>query len=181
MQAQLHSCVHRADEILMTELPTADRRYFEAAQGWLELGNWIEADEELERITPHMRAHPDVLCVRWQVYAKAKRWEAAAHIAQALCKMVPDEPFGWIHLAFALHALKRTQEAWNVLLPIADKFPDQYVIRYNLACYAAQLGRLKEALDWLERAIEIADRNEVKLMALHDPDLEPLWKEIGEL
>jgi tetratricopeptide (TPR) repeat protein len=145
------------------------------------LGNWIEADEELERITPHMRAHPDVLCVRWLVYAKAKRWEAAADIAQVLCKMVPDEPFGWIHLAYALHELKRTQEAWNVLLSIADKFPNQYLIRYNLACYAAQCGRLNEAKQWLKQAIEMGDSTEVKQLALDDPDLEPLRNEIGEL
>jgi tetratricopeptide (TPR) repeat protein len=95
--------------------------------------------------------------------------------------MVPDEPFGWIHLAYALNELKRTREAWNVLLSIADKFPDQDVIPYNLACYAAQLGRLKEAKQWLELAIEMADSKEVKQVALDDPDLEPLRKEIGEL
>jgi hypothetical protein len=29
-----------------------------AAQGWLELGNHIEAIEELENIAPQLRAHP---------------------------------------------------------------------------------------------------------------------------
>lgn len=173
--------VNAAVSALMKPLPTSDRRHFEAAQGWLALGNHIEANEELESITPQMRRHPDVLCVRWQVYAKAKKWEVAAEVAQALCKMVPEEPFGWIHLGYALHEQKRTQEAWNVLLPVADKFPGEYVIRYNLACYACQLGRLEEAKQWLECAIEVADSQEVKLMALHDRDLEPLWERIGEL
>jgi len=29
-----------------------DISHFKAAEGWLELGNWQEANEELERITP---------------------------------------------------------------------------------------------------------------------------------
>ena len=41
-----------------------DELHFQAAVGWLELGNWREANEELENITPALRAHPDVLQVR---------------------------------------------------------------------------------------------------------------------
>jgi hypothetical protein len=54
-------------------------------------------------------------------------------------------------------------------------------MRNNLACYACQLGNLKQARDWLQKAIDLANTKEVKLMALSDPDLEPLWKEIGTL
>jgi len=32
-----------------------DKRHLEAAQGWFELGNCIEATEELEQITPKLR------------------------------------------------------------------------------------------------------------------------------
>jgi hypothetical protein len=40
-----------------------------AAHGWLELGNHAEANEELEKIAPELRARPDVLKVRWEIYA----------------------------------------------------------------------------------------------------------------
>jgi hypothetical protein len=53
------------------ELDPADHHHLQAAQGWLELGNHTEANEELERITPLNRAHPDVLQVRWRIYAAA--------------------------------------------------------------------------------------------------------------
>jgi hypothetical protein len=56
----------------MQNLELQDRRYLEAAEGWLGLGNFLEANEELECITPQMRAHPDVLCMRWSVYAQEK-------------------------------------------------------------------------------------------------------------
>jgi hypothetical protein len=76
------------------------------------------------------------------------------------------------------------QAAWEALLPVAEKFPTVSTIPYNLACYAAQLDRLDGARDWWEKALTIAQANggfdEIRLMALDDPDLEPLWREIRE-
>ena len=80
-----------------------------------------------------------------------------------------------------MHDLKRTKEAWNALLPVVDKFPDDPIIRYNLACYACQLGDLKEAWTWLQAAIDLASKTDIRKMALDDPDLEPLWNKIGEI
>jgi hypothetical protein len=42
---------------------------------WLELGDWKEAKEKLEWITPQQRAHPDALRMRGEVYSAAKRVE----------------------------------------------------------------------------------------------------------
>jgi predicted Zn-dependent protease len=158
-----------------------DQRHLEAAQGWFELGNSIEATEELEQITPEMRGHPSVLEVRFHIYAAAKKWEYAAEIARAISEFAPDNPFGFIHQAYSLHELKRTQEARNVLLPVVDKFPEECIIRYNLACYACQLGNLAEARAWLKKASDLAGTKQIKRMALKDADLEPLWKEMGEI
>ncbi len=60
-----------------------DQRHLDAAQGWFELGNCIEATEELDQITPEMRGHPSVLEVRFHIYAAAKKWEYAAQRGQA--------------------------------------------------------------------------------------------------
>jgi hypothetical protein len=68
----------------MKQLGLNDQRHLEAAHGWFELGNHLEANEELERITPENRACPAVLEVRWQIYAKAGKWGAALDIASAL-------------------------------------------------------------------------------------------------
>ena len=158
-----------------------DQRQLAAAEGWLELGNWAEANEELERITPEMRAHPFVLRVRWGIYAKAEKWEMAVEVARCMTVMLPDNSFGYKHWAFALHELKRTKEAWGVLIPMADKFPEDPVISYNLACYACQLVNRKEAFQWLEKAIDLAGKKDIRLMALDDHDLEPLWPDISEI
>ena len=162
-------------------LQPPDSIHLNAAEGWLGLGNHIEANEELERITPEMRGHPDVLVIRYEIYSTANKWEMAAEVARAISIMLPDDSFGWIHLAYSLHELKRTKEAWNVLLPVADKFTEESTIRYNLACYACQLGKLKEGMKWLEKAVDLAGKKDIRQMALDDPDLEPLWAEIGDL
>jgi tetratricopeptide (TPR) repeat protein len=164
----------------MKPLEPPDSLHLLAAQGWLELGNHIEANEELENIAPQLRAHPDVLKVRWEVYAAAKKWEATLDIAAALIQLDPDDPLGWVHRSYALHELRRTAEARDNLLRVVDKFPMSATMRYNLACYACQLGRLEQAKQWLEKAFALGDAKQMKLAALDDPDLEPLWKEIGK-
>ena len=166
----------------MNPLGRMDTHHLTAAEGWLALGSFIEAHEELERITPRLRAHPDVLAVRWQVHAAANQWDACLDLATAITKLAPERPFGWIHRSYALHELKRTQAAWDNLLPVAEKFAGEYLIPFNLACYAAQLGNLSEAKAWLERAFQVSgNAAKVKLAALDDPDLQPLWRNIGKL
>jgi predicted Zn-dependent protease len=158
-----------------------DSHHLAAAEGWIGLGNQVEAEQELKQISAKLSSHPDVLRVRYHLYESAKRWELAAEIAQALCKTLPGVAFGWVHLAYALHELKRTREAYNVLHPVANRFPDELIVRYNLACYACQLGEPAEAWSWLEKAIGLASVSEVKKMALADPDLASLRAEIEKL
>ena len=50
---------------------------------------------------------------------------------------------------------------------------------YDAACYACLTGRLEQARQFLELAIAMGNAQEVKLRALDDPDLEPLWKKSG--
>jgi tetratricopeptide (TPR) repeat protein len=60
----------------------------------------------------------------------------------------------------------------DILKEAAEKFPDCATIQFNLACYAAQLGRRDEALIRLQRAIDLD--NAYAALAKTDPDLEPL-------
>lgn len=158
----------------MKHLPeSADIRLL-AAQGWLELGNHLEADKELDEIAPQLRAHPDVLELRWEIHARGKKWDACVDIAEALIKLRPDHPNGWIQRSFALHGLRRTQEAFDKLLPAMHKFPRIWTIPYNLSCYCAQLQKLEECEAWFKKAMAI-DEHTVKRAAIDDPDLKPLW------
>ena len=60
--------------------------------------------------------------------------------------------FGPLHLAHALRKLDRTKEARDALLPVADKFPDEWRIPYRLACCYSQLRRFEGAEAWFKRA-----------------------------
>jgi tetratricopeptide (TPR) repeat protein len=155
-------------------LAPPDSHHLSAAIGWLGLGNHLEANEELEKITPALRAHPDVLEVRLHIYMAAKKWDLCVNIAGAIIKLDPNRPDAWIHRSFALHELKRTQEAFDQLLPVVDKFPKVWTIPYNLACYCAQTGRLEECKKWFKKAMAI-DEQTVRESAVDDPDLKPLW------
>jgi predicted Zn-dependent protease len=158
----------------MKPLEWPESHHLEAAIGWLELGSWSEANEELERITPTMRGHPDVLSVRCKVYCDAHKWDYAAEVANALRRMLPESPFGPLYLAHALRKLQRPAEARDVLLPIADKFQKEWCIPFQLACCFAQLGRFKDCESWLKEAMAI-DEAAVQKSAVDDPHLIPLW------
>src|SRR5690349_13319765 len=102
----------------MTKLSLTELRHLEAAQGWLGLQNWREAKVEIANLPSPLQSHPDVLQVRWAIHAAAREWELAAQIAEEISHVNPDSPFGFVHHAYALHEMRRTQEAQNVLLPI---------------------------------------------------------------
>jgi predicted Zn-dependent protease len=163
----------------MNALTQAEHFQLEAAEGWLMLGNPLEAHEELEKITGEAGYHPRVLSMRWQVYAAAGWWEAAFVVSRALCELAPQSSAAWICQANTLRHYKGVVEAWGLLLGIVSKFPDDAIIRYNLACYAAQMGLLEESCGWLVQAFELEESTQLKLAAIYDPDLQPLWDKIG--
>jgi predicted Zn-dependent protease len=165
----------------MKELSTEDQRHIQAAEGWSELGDPIEARAELAQISPEQHGHPAALEVQWQLAAREKQWEAGLEIASTLVQTAPDLPLGWVHRSYCLHELKRTAEARDNLLRVVDKYPKDAIMRYNLACYECQLGRLREARQWLAKAFALANQRKIREMALDDLDLKPLWGEIREM
>lgn len=165
----------------MQKLEPPDSHHFNAAVGWLELGNPTEAHAELDRISLPFLLHPEVLDLRWRIQAKQGNWTSALDLARKLLEVEPDDPAGWINQSFTLHELKRTQEAWDALLPAASRFPDVAIIQYNLACYACQLGKPDLAKDLFQRALKLGSKDELKGMALNDSDLAPIRDFIATL
>jgi hypothetical protein len=164
-------------------LEPPDTHYLSAAIGWLELGNPTEAKTELDRVSTGCQRHPDVLEVRWLLCAEQRDWAAALAAARAILEVAPDRSSGWLHQAYALRRVSDggVEKAWDVLLPVFEKFPKEPVIAYNLACYGCQMNRLSEARIWLKRALKLGGKERIRDMALRDSDLEPLWEEIRSL
>jgi predicted Zn-dependent protease len=115
-------------------LTASDKFHIRAAEGWLELGSHIEADTELDNVTPQCRALPVVLELRFQIYAKATKWDAARDIAEAITKQLPDYAGGWLHLAYATRRMTggNVGAAFDALQPVAERFPSEPTIPYNL-------------------------------------------------
>ena len=63
-----------------------------------------------------------------------------------------------------------------MLLEAAKLFPADDTVQYNLACYSAQLGQLDVAQEHLHKSYELGDAKQIKLIALDDDDLKPLWE-----
>jgi len=166
----------------MPPLEPPEIHYLSAAVGWIGLGNLTEAEAELSHLGGAYQMHPDVLEVRWLIHAQQGTWAQGLQVARSLIHAAPERPTGWLHQAYALRRAPGggLQKAWDALLPAADKFPRDMLFSYNLACYACQLGHLGDARAWLHRAMQIESAEQVKTMALHDEDLQPLWEEIKD-
>jgi predicted Zn-dependent protease len=164
-------------------LEPPDTHVLLAATGWLELGNAAEAEAELVQLSPEASQHPDVLELRWLVFAKQAKWGEGLQVAQKLMTVAPERPTGWLHRAYALRRLPNgsLQEAWKALLPAHRKFPRESLIPYNLSCYACQMGDLDEARQWLQLAVKCEGLDAIKKLALADEDLVPLWDEIQRM
>jgi tetratricopeptide (TPR) repeat protein len=161
---------------MMKKLEPADRHRLNAAEGWLELGNCREADAELEAIAPHLHAHPAILQMRWRLNAQAKKWDRCVEIASTLTRMMPADEQSLVNLGNSLYFSGRTKEAFDQVSAVTTRFPRNAILRYNLGCYACQLGMLDVAKIWLGEAFELDEKSELKRMALEDPDLKPLWE-----
>jgi tetratricopeptide (TPR) repeat protein len=159
-------------------LQPPDTHYLSAAEGWLGLGNPIEANAEIERIRPAFRAHPDVLQVKCQICASLDKWPETMIICRTLTHIAPDCSYGWLFLSVALNKMDRPDEAREALRPAIKLFPNEPLFRYAMARYECRLGNLARSLAWLHDAMDLGDPFQFMSAALQDPGLEPLWSRL---
>ena len=126
----------------MLKIEPPDTHALSAALGWLELGNTAEALAELDRISESNQPHPAVIEMRWAVYAGMKRWDLALESAEELVRVLPGKVDGWLHRAYALRRARGggLMQAWEALLPAAEKCPMQPLVAFNLGVETGQLA-----------------------------------------
>jgi len=143
-----------------------------AAQGYFELEMHREAIAELNRLPLHEQIRPDVLEMRVLILMKDERWREALEASEKLCAVAPENPIGFIHSAYCLHEMGRTQQAKELLLEGPAALASDPTYHYNLACYECTLGNLKVAQAYLSASFAMDQK--LREFAKSDPDLKPL-------
>jgi tetratricopeptide (TPR) repeat protein len=156
-----------------------DQKHLSAAEGFVELGMYLDAHAELDNIDSYCRATPEVLAVRVEVYAGLQKWELMQVVAEKLANCDPVNAQWAIAFAYATRRAESIEKAREILLSALRSHPDEPTIHYNLACYECQLGNLPLAKQRLMQAAK-AD-SKFNVVALGDADLEPLWTEIAQI
>lgn len=150
-----------------------DQRHLTAAEGFAELGMYLDANAELEEIDAEVRHVAEVLTVRVSIYAGLEKWELMRTVAGRLAAHDPDNAQWPISLAFATRRAQSIEAAKSILLSAVERHPKEPILHYNLACYECQLGDIEVAKARLAHACKLSEK--CRLMALDDADLEPLW------
>jgi len=152
----------------------------EAADGWLMLGSPADALAELADVPEEFRHDPRILAREWKAAQGAGDHVRAGRASGELCELLPDSAGPWICHANALRETEGLRAAADLLLSVVDRFLGEPVLCYNLACYLAQLRDYAGASEWLLHAFEAGADDDLKGLALVDPDLKPLWEKIDE-
>jgi len=155
-------------------LEPPDQQHWQAAVGYVELGMFQDANDQLEKIDPFNRAAPEVLAVRIAIYHGLKKWELMRDIAKQLADFQPNDIQWTISYAYATRRAESIPAAKDILLNAEPKFREEAIIKYNLACYFCQTGDVESAKNYLKKAFELDSSWREK--AFDDPDLKPLWE-----
>ncbi len=145
----------------------------EPFSGYLDLGMYLEAHEELENLPEEAKAHPWAALARLTLLLETGGWQEGIRLGSESSRKWPQEHEFYFKTAYCLHELKRTEEAKQTLETAPDAIRKTALFHYNLACYETQLGNIETAKHLLKRCFALAPA--YKEEANEDPDLQPLW------
>jgi predicted Zn-dependent protease len=142
---------------------------FRAACGYAELGMSRESISELNTIEREQQNRPEVLQLRLHHLMRGQKWAQALRVSQKLCRAAPDCSAGFLHAGFCLHELGKTAEAKQLLLKGPAALLKEPIYYYNMGCYEALLGNVKDARINLETSFRMDAT--FRELAKKDPDL----------
>jgi tetratricopeptide (TPR) repeat protein len=149
------------------------QRNITAALGYVELGMFLDANEELEKIDTCHRDLPEVLVIRLQIYRALEKWALMQLVARRLAVNEPDKVQWTVLWAYATRRAESIEAAQRILLEAVERIPKAAIFHYNLACYECQRGDVEVAKARLQHAFNLDPK--FRLKALEDEDLQPLW------
>src|SRR5438067_2021590 len=129
-----------------------------------------ESVGELNEIERKFQNRPEVLQLRLHHLMREKRWDVALRVSQKLCRAAPDCSAGFLHAGFCLNELGKTAQAKALLLRGPAALLKEPIYYYNMGCYEALLGNVKDARINLETSFRMD--SSFRELAKRDPDLE---------
>lgn len=143
--------------------------HFRAACGYAELGMARESLAELNALGPASQNRPEVLQLRLHHLMRKKNWARALAVSRKLCRVAPQYNAGYLHAGFCLHELGKTAEAKELLLKGPVTLLKEPIYYYNMGCYDALLGNVRDATKHLQTSFQM-DAS-FRELAKKDPDL----------
>ena len=137
--------------------------------GYMQLGIIEEALIELAMLPDDDQWGKKKRAMRLEIFQQQKNWQEMAEVAHGLRMEFPEDVQWWIADAFATRRSQSIEQAREILLEGLVCHYEDATIRFNLACYACQLGSLGECMDFLKEAVKRDKR--FKVMAMEDEDL----------
>jgi hypothetical protein len=156
-----------------THLGEQGSRRLTVAEGYIELGMFLDANAELEDMDPEQRDRSDVLALRAKIYSGLKNWELMRTVVRILALRDPDNIHWSVQWAYATRRAQSVEAALLILLEAVERIPTAAILHYNLACYECLVGDVAVAKARLKHAIKLDPRYREK--ALEDEDLRAVW------
>ncbi len=144
--------------------------HWSRASGYFELGMLREAEIELSALPEDLPWGKRRRAMLMNIRQNREQWEDMRDLAHGLRMEFPEDAEWWVADAYATRRGQSIQLARKILLEGLVHHYNDATIRYNLACYACQLGSPGECLDFLKEAVK-RDPS-FKKLALEDEDLE---------
>lgn len=155
-----------------------DAHGIKAAEGWIELGSYDEAAEELHNCPALVKSSVEWVKLWVRVYVAKERWREVEVMCETLAKHAPADPFTIFNRAEAFHRQGRTREAYTVFTDAPVEFKKGAEYFYALARYLCALDQMQLALSCIGKACDV--NPSLKIKALNDPDLERVWVDLQE-
>lgn len=145
-----------------------------AAEGYLELGMTDDAMREFMNLPREAKFSIEGLTLLMEIHRAEEEWPEMESVAERLWAADPGNVVRWIDWAQALRLANSINSARILLLEALERFPEEGLVHYHLACCECQLGNLPSAREHL---MESKKRCRIcRVLALTDEgELQPIW------
>lgn len=134
---------------------TSEKRLSHIASLYYQSDNSEKAAETLNSIRNEFGMSSDVISLLTTIYLEASEYDSAYKYSNEFIEHFSDEPGGYINSALVAVNLGNHEEAIDVLLPVSEKFTENYSVQYILGTAYHSLSLEKKAEEYLRRALDI--------------------------